>query len=87
MRSTIYRADYIFSVKNTASPDIRKVTEEQYVGKMAFILGNVGENGPNMWAFIHVPLSNPAIQILIHIVGFIVPIIVMRHRAKINISL
>jgi len=75
------RVDYIFTVKNTVSPDIRKVTEAQYVGKIVFVLGNVGENGGDILRMI----LNPVIVILLPIIGFIVPIIVMRHRAKINV--
>jgi hypothetical protein len=75
------RVDYIFTVKNTASPTIKKVTEEQYVGKMIFVLGNVGENGGDTLRMI----LNPVIIILLPVIGFIVPIIVMRHRAKINV--
>jgi len=75
------RVDYIFTVKNTASPTIKKVTEEQYVGKMIFVLGNIGENGGDTLRMI----LNPVIIILLPVIGFIVPIIVMRHRAKINV--
>jgi len=75
------RVDYVFTVKNTVSPDIRKVTEEQYVGKIVFVLGNVGESGGDILRIIF----NPVTVILLPVIGFIVPIIVMRHRAKIDV--
>ena len=74
------RVDYVFTVKNTVSPDIRKVTEEQYVGKIVFVLGNVGESTGDILRIIF----NPVTVILLPVIGFIVPIIVMRHRAKID---
>ena len=78
------RVDYIFTVKNTASPTIKKVTEEQYLGKMGFVVGNIGEYGID----IIIMLNSPILSIMItsiSVIGFIVPIIVMRHRAKINV--
>lgn len=79
------RVDYIFTVKNTASPTIKKVTEEQYLGKMGFVVGNIGEYGNQIINMLRILLV-PMMIIPISVIGFIVPIIVMRHRAKINIS-
>jgi len=78
------RVDYIFTVKNTASPTIKKVTENQYVGKMDFIVGNFGEYGKIMLIILNF-IFFPQMIILLSAIGFIVPIIVMRHRAKINV--
>ncbi len=79
------RVDYIFTVKNTASPTIKKVTEEQYLGKMGFVVGNIGEYGNDILNMLRI-LFFPIMIIPISVIGFIVPIIVMRHRAKINVS-
>ena len=78
------RVDYIFTVKNTASPTIKKVTEEQYLGKMEFVVGNIGEYGYTTIHMLRI-LFFPIMIIPISVIGFIVPIIVMRHRAKINV--
>ena len=78
------RVDYIFTVKNTASPTIKKVTEEQYLGKMGFVVGNIGEYGNDILNMLRI-LFFPIMIIPISVIGFIVPIIVMRHRAKINV--
>ena len=78
------RADHIFTVKNTVSVDIRTVTEEQYLGKMDFVVGNLGEFGGDIITMLRI-IFLPVMIIPLLVTGFIVPIIVMRHRAKINV--
>ena len=78
------RADHIFTVKNTVSVDIRTVTEEQYLGKMDFVVGNLGEFGGDIITMLRIVFL-PVMIIPLLVTGFIVPIIVMRHRAKINV--
>ena len=78
------RVDHIFTVKNTVNADIRTVTEEQYLGKMDFVVGNVGEFGGGIITMLRI-IFLPVMIIPLLVTGFIVPIIVMRHRAKINV--
>ena len=78
------RVDHIFTVKNTVNADIRTVTEEQYLGKMDFVVGNVGEFGGGIITMLRI-IFLPVMIIPLLVTGFIVPIIVMRHRAKIDV--
>ena len=76
--------DYVLTVKNTVSSDKTKVTEEQYLGKMDFVIGNGDEFGKTMYVLVRI-IFNPVMIIPWLIIGMTVPLFVMRRRATINV--
>jgi hypothetical protein len=76
--------DYVLTVKNTVSSDKTKVTEEQYLGKMDFVIGNGGEFGKTMYILVRI-IFNPVMIIPWLVIGMTVPLFVMRRRATINV--
>ena len=64
----------IVEVKNEISSKVHQVTEEQYIGKFDYIVGNFGEHVNKIF--------QPQMKLLFCIVVFIVPIIIMKIRAQ-----
>ena len=64
----------VIEVKNEISSKVHQVTEDQYIGKFDYIVGNFGEHANKIF--------QPQMQLLFCIVVFIVPIIIMKIRAQ-----